>query len=218
MRQQVVVIGLGRFGSSAAKSLYNMGHDVLAIDKEESRVQSMMGQVTHPVTGNAMDEEVLRDLGITDYDAAVVAVGADIVASVMTCVLLKTMDVSYIVARAHDELHGNVLERVGVDKVVHAESEMGVRLAHNLFNPNLQEYLELGPSYGLSRMRAPEEFDNKTLKELGFSGPRDRYGLAVLAILRGRDVTVNPSENERIHAGDLLALAGEDERLQNLPA
>mgnify|MGYP003331154493 CR=1 FL=1 len=81
MRQQVVVIGLGRFGSSAAKSLYNMGHDVLAIDNEESRVQSMMGQVTHPVTGNAMDEEVLRDLGITDYDAAVVAVGADIVAS-----------------------------------------------------------------------------------------------------------------------------------------
>ena len=218
MRQQVVVIGLGRFGSSAARSLYNLGHDVLAIDINEDRVQSMMGQVTHPVTGNASNEAVLRELGITDYDAAVVAIGSDIVASVMTCVLLKTMGVSYIVARAHDELHGNVLERVGVDKVVHAESEMGVRLAHNLFNPNLQEYLELGSNFGLSRMRAPQEFDDKTLKELGFSGPRDKYGLAVLAVLRGRDVTVNPSENERIQAGDLLVLAGEDERLQSLPA
>ena len=201
-----------------ARSLYNLGHDVLAIDIDEDRVQSMMGQVTHPVTGNASNESVLRELGIKDYDAAVVAVGSDIVGSVMTCVLLKTVGVPYIVARAHDELHGNVLERVGADKVVHAESEMGVRLAHNLFNPNLQEYLELGPSFGLSRMRAPQEFDNQTLKELGFSGPRGKYGLAVLAVLRGRDVTVNPSENERVQAGDLLVLAGEDERLQNLPA
>jgi trk system potassium uptake protein TrkA len=218
MKQQVAVMGLGRFGSSVARSLYNLGHDVLAIDDNEERVQSMMGQVTHPVTANASNEAVLRELGIADYNAAVVAIGSDIVASVMTCVLLKTMGVAYIVARARDELHGNVLERIGVDKVVHAESEMGVRIAHNLFNPNLQEYLELGPSFGMSRMRAPQEFGGKTLKELGFSGPRDKYGLAVLAILRGRDVTVNPSENEQIKAGDMLVLAGADERLQNLPA
>ena len=218
MKKQVVVIGLGRFGSNVARSLYNLGHDVLAMDVTEDRVHSIMGQVTHPVAGNGTNEAVLRELGVPDYDAAVVAVGSDLVASVMTCVLLKTMDLGYIVARAHDDLHGNVLERIGVDKVVHAESEMGVRLAHNLFNPNLQEYLGLGPNYGFSRMRVPENFVNKTLKELGFSGPRDKYGLAVLAIKRGNDITLNPDNDDRLRDGDLLVMAGQDEHLERLPS
>ena len=144
-------------------------------------------------------------------------VGSDIVASVMACVLLKTLSIPYIVARAHNELHGNTLERIGVDKIIHAESEMGVRLAHNLFNPNLQEYLELAPNFGLSRMKAPEDFADKTLKELGFSNPRDKYGLAVLAIKRGRDITLNPDNDDRLKAGDLLVLAGRDEFLERLP-
>ena len=217
-KKQVVVIGLGRFGSSVARSLYNLGHDVLAIDVDDERVQSTMGQVTHPVAGDATNDAVLRELGIPDYDAAVVAVGSDVVASVLTCVLLKTRDIDYIVARAHDELHGNALERIGVDKVVHAESEMGVRVAHNLFNPNLQEYLELGPNYGFSRMRVPDAFVNRTLKELGFSGPRGKYGLAVLAIKRGQDVTLNPDNDDRLQAGDMLVLAGKDELLERLPS
>lgn len=217
MKQQVVVIGLGRFGSSAARSLYNLGHDVLAMDVDEDRVQSMMGEVSYPVSGDATNENTLRELGVPDYDAAVVAVGSDVVASVMACVLLKTMGVTYVVARAHDDVHGNALDRIGVDKVIHPESEMGIRLAHNLFNPNLQEYLELAPNFGLSRMRAPEDFADRTLKELGFSNPRDKYGLAVLAIKRGRDITLNPDNDDRLKAGDLLVLAGKDEFLERLP-
>ena len=217
MKQQVVVIGLGRFGSSVARSLYNLGHDVLAMDVDEDRVQSMRGEVSYPVSGDATNENTLRELGVPDYDAAVVAVGSDVVASVMACVLLKTMGVAYVVARAHDDVHGNALDRIGVDKVIHPESEMGVRLAHNLFNPNLQEYLELAPNFGLSRMRAPEDFAEKTLKELGFSNPRDKYGLAVLAIKRGRDITLNPDNDDRLKAGDLLVLAGKDEFLERLP-
>jgi trk system potassium uptake protein TrkA len=216
LKKQVAVIGVGRFGSSVARSLYNLGHDVLAMDIDESRVQSIMGQVTHPVAGNGTNEAVLRELGIQDYDAAVVAVGSDLVASVMTCVLLKDMNVPYIVARAHDELHGNTLKRIGVDKVIHAESEMGVRLAHNLFNPNLQEYLELGPNYGFSRLIVPEAWVNKSLKELGFSSPRDKYGLAVVAIKRGKDVTLNPDTDDRLRAGNLLVMAGRDELLEGL--
>ena len=221
MKKQVVVIGLGRFGSSVARSLYNLGHDVLALDLDEDRVQSLMGQVTHPVAGNGTNEAVMRELGTPDYDAAVVAIGSDIVGSVMTCVLLKTMGVPYIVARAHDELHGNTLERIGVDKIIHAEAEMGVRLAHNLFNPNLQEYLELSPNYGFSRMRVPDDWVNKTLKELGFSGPRGKYGVAVLALKRGRgknNITLNPDNNERLQMGDQLVLAGRDELLESLPS
>ncbi len=217
MKKQVVVIGLGRFGSSLARALYNLGHDVLAMDTDEERVQAIMGQVSHPVRGDSTNEAVLRELGIANYDAAVVAIGSDIVASVMACVLLKTMGLPYIVARAHDELHGNTLERIGVDKVVHAESETGVRLGHNLFNPNLQDWLELTPNYGFSKMKVPDDFVNKTLKELGFSkSPRDKYGLAVLALKRGKDVTLNPDNDDRLQAGDLMVLAGRDDLLEGL--
>lgn len=217
-KKQVVVIGLGRFGSGVARSLYNLGHDVLAMDVKEDRVQSMMGQVTYPVAGNATNETVLKELGVPDYDAAVVAVGSDIPGSVMACVLLKTMEIPYIVARANNELHGITLERIGVDKVIHPESEMGVRLAHNLFNPNLQEYLEMAPNFGLSRMKVPPQFVDKSLKELGFSSPRDKYGLAVLAIRRGKDVTLNPDIDDRLRSGDMLMLAGRDELLERLPS
>ena len=212
MNKNVAVIGLGRFGSAVATALYNIGHDVLAMDRDEERVQGMMGQVTYPVTGDATNEQVLRELGVPDYDAAVVAIGSDVVSSVMACVLLKTMGVGYIVARANNDLHGNTLERIGVDKLVHAESEMGVRMAHNLFNPVVQEYIELTPNFGLSRLPVPQRFVDKTLKELGFSSPRDRYGLAVLATKRGKDIILNPDVNERLRAGDVLVLAGSDER------
>ena len=217
-KKQVVVIGLGRFGSGVARSLYNLGHDVLAMDVNDDRVQSMMGQVTYPVSGNATNETVLKELGVPDYDAAVVAVGSDIPGSVMACVLLKTMEIPYIVARATNELHGITLERIGVDKVIHPESEMGVRLAHNLFNPNLQEYLEMAPNFGLSRMKVPPQFVDKSLKELGFSSPRDKYGLAVRAIRRGKDVTLNPDIDDRLRSGDMLMLAGRDELLERLPS
>ena len=217
-KKQVVVIGLGRFGSGVARSLYNLGHDVLAMDVNDDRVQSMMGQVTYPISGNATNETVLKELGVPDYDAAVVAVGSDIPGSVMACVLLKTMEIPYIVARATNELHGITLERIGVDKVIHPESEMGVRLAHNLFNPNLQEYLEMAPNFGLSRMKVPSQFVDKSLKELGFSSPRDKYGLAVLAIRRGKDVTLNPDIDDMLRSGDMLILAGRDELLERLPS
>ena len=216
-KKQVVVIGLGRFGTSVARSLYNLGHDVLGMDTDEDRVHTMMGQVTYPIVANGTNETVLRELGVPDYDAAVVAVGSDMVASVLACVLLKDMGLAYIVARAHDEIHGNALERIGVDKVVHAEAEMGVRVAHNLFNPNLQEYLELAPNFGVSRMRVPQGFANKSLKELGFSSPRDKYGLAVLALKRGKDITLNPDSDDRVRPDDLLLLAGRDELLEGLP-
>jgi len=216
MKRQVAVIGLGRFGSSVVRSLYNLGHDVLAIDNDESRVQHIMGQATYALTGDATDESVLRELGIPDYDAAVVAIGSAVVPSIMASVLLKTLEVPYIVSRAYNELHGNTLERIGVDKVIHAESEMGVRLAHSLFNPNVQEYLEVTPNFGISKMRIPNRFVNMSLKELGFSNARDKYGLAVLAIQRRMDITLNPDGDDRLQTGDTLVLAGKDELLDRL--
>ena len=100
--------------------------------------------------------------------------------------------------------------------MIHAESEMGVRLGHGMFNPNVQEYLEITPNFGISKMRLPERFVNMSLKELGFSSPRDKYGLAVLALRRGKDITLNPDTDDRLQAGDWLVLAGRDELLDRL--
>ena len=105
-----------------------------------------------------------------------------------------------------------------MNKVIHAEAEMGVRLAHNLFNPDVQEYLELAPNFGLSRIKVPSRFVKMSLKELGFSNVRDKYGLAVLAIKRGKDITLNPDADDRLQSGDLLVLAGRDDLLERLEA
>jgi trk system potassium uptake protein TrkA len=216
MKRQVIVIGLGRFGSAVTRKLYNLGHDVLAMDKDEVRVQEVMGQTTHALSGDATNEHVLRELGVVDYDAAIVAIGLDIMSSVMTSVLLKTLGVPYVVARAHNELHANTLERIGVDKVVEVESEMGVRLAHSLFNPNVTEYLELTPRVGVSKLRVPDRFLNMTLKEVGFSDPRDKNGLSLLAIQRGDHVNLHPEQGDKFKRGDWLLLAGRDDLVERL--
>ncbi len=144
MKKQVAVIGIGRFGRSVASALYNLGHDVLAIDRKEERVQDMLGKVTYPVSGDATNELTLKELGVTSYDAAIVAIGSDTVSSLMTSVLLRSLKNNmYIVARAQDELQSNALKLVGVNKTVLAEHEMGEQIAHNLFNPNVQEYMSM---------------------------------------------------------------------------
>ena len=177
MKKQIAVLGLGRFGASVARSLYNLGHDVLAIDKDELRVQTIMGTSTYALTGDCTNDAVLKELGIPDYDAAVVAIGSDVVSSIMTSVLLKTMGVPYVVARAHNELHGNTLDRIGVDKVIHAEEEMGNRLAHNMFNPNVEEYLEITTTFGISKLRVPDRFVGMSLKSWAFPAPEISTGL-----------------------------------------
>ncbi len=216
--QQIAIIGLGRFGSSVAYTLYQMGHDVLALETDEARVQAAMGQVTYPVQGDATQEAVLRELGIPNFDMAVVAIGSNVEASIMTTVLLKSMGVPHIVARAKTQLHGQTLERVGADVVVHPEQETGEHVARGLFHPEVQEYMEIAPNFGISKVKASALTINRTLKEAGLTGARDKYGLAVLAIRRGKDVILLPSEDERIQEEDVLVLASKEEMLDKLHA
>ena len=216
--QQIAIIGLGRFGSSVAYTLYQMGHDVLALEIDEARVQAAMGQVTYPVQGDATQEAVLKELGIHNFDMAVVAIGSNVEASIMTTVLLKSMGVPHIVARAKTQLHGQTLERVGADVVVHPEQETGEHVARGLFHPEVQEYMELAPNFGISKVKASALTINRTLKEAGLTGARDKYGLAVLAIRRGKDVILLPSEDERIQEEDILVLASKEEMLDKLLA
>ncbi len=216
MKKQVVVVGLGRFGSNVARGLFQNGHDVLALDINEKLVQEIMGDVTYAVKGDATDEAVLRELAVPNFDAGVVAIGSDLQANIMVTVLLKTLGLPYVAARAQNPLHGNTLERIGADKVIHPEEEMGVNVAHSLFNPDVQEYMELTADFGISRVKIPARFANMSLKESGFAGARDKYGLAVLAIKRGKDVTINPDSDDKLLAGDILVVAGRDELLERL--
>jgi trk system potassium uptake protein TrkA len=216
MKRQVVVIGLGRFGSNVARTLYQLGHDVMGLDADEDKVQTMMGEVTYAVRGDATQESVLRDLGVHNFDIAIVAIGANVEASIMVSVLLKTMNMKYVVARAHSRLHRETLERIGCNRVVNPESEMGGRLAHSLFAPDVDEYMEMTPSFGISRLKIPERFTGLALREAGFAGARDRYGVAVIALKRGDDITLSPDMGEKLKAGDILVVAGPDELVEKI--
>ena len=171
-----------------------------------------MGQVTHSVAGDGTNEGVLRELGVEAYDAAVVAIGSDIVASVMACVILQTIGISNVVARANNETHGNALHKLGVNRIVHTEKEMGNRVAHSLFTPEVEQYVGLTPDFGVNVIRVPREWVEKPLKEIGFSGPRGKQS-AVLALKRGKDVFLSPDTDDHLKSGDVIVVAGKDDHL-----
>ncbi|MFZ5755209.1 MAG: potassium channel family protein, partial [Bacillota bacterium] len=179
MRKQFAVIGLGRFGTSVAKTLSALGHDVLAIDSSESAVQAVVHDVTHAVQADARDEETLKALGIRNFDVAVVAIGHELEANILITVMLKEMGVKYVVAKAQTALHGKVLERIGADKIIYPEKDMGIRLAHNLVTSNVMDFIELSPGYSIVEIIAPFAYTNKTLGELNL---RARFGISVMAI------------------------------------
>lgn len=217
MKKQVCVIGMGRFGATVAQELYQSGHDVLAIDLEEEKIQEMLGHVTYAVRADASNESVLRELDVADFDVGVVALGHENVqASILITVLLKTIGVPFIVSRAVNELHGSTLERVGADKVVYPEMESAQRVSHVGFEPGLIDYMQVVPNFGISKVRPPEEMLRRTLEEVGLSGSSDKYGISVLAMRRGRSYILHPAKDEEIKPGDVLIVAGTNEQVGRL--
>ncbi|MCE2464493.1 MAG: TrkA family potassium uptake protein [Dehalococcoidia bacterium] len=216
MTKQVIVVGLGRFGASVAEELYQMGHDVLGIDMEEKNVQDMLGHVTYAVKSDATNEAVLKELGVSNFDVAVVAIGSDVQASILVTVLLKELGIPFIVARAINEIHGNAIGRVGADKVIYPEQETGRRLAHTGFELGVLDYMEVAPNYGITKLRPPDPFVRKTLSEAGLASPRDKYHVAVLAIRRGREYLLVPSRDEEILPGDILIVAASNNEISKV--
>ena len=188
--KQFVIIGLGRFGSSIAKTLYSLGNDVLAIDKDEDIVQEIADSVTHAVQLDATDENALRALGIRNFDVAVVTIGDNIQSSIMATLLVKELGVKYIIAKGHSDLHAKVLYKIGADRVVLPEKDMGVRVAHNLVSANILDYIELSEDYSVMEIQVLDEWSGKTLNELRL---RSKYGINVMAIKRGDEVNLSPS-------------------------
>jgi len=211
--KQVAVIGLGRFGSSVARTLASSGCEVLAVDVDEARVKAIADEVTDAVRADALDDEALRGLGLRNFEVVVVAIGHEVEASILTTVLLKEMGVPKIVAKAQDDLHGRVLQKVGADIVVFPERDMGVRLAHTLISRNVIDEIQLSTDYSILEMEAPPRFLDRSLKDLEL---RQRFGLTVLAIRRADRIIVSPDAEQTLEEGDVLVTLGQPEKLESL--
>ena len=215
IKPQVVVVGLGRFGKSFASKMYNLGHDVMAIDIDPDKVQSMVGQVTYPVTTDASSELSLRELGVQDFDVGVVAL-ADVEVSIMVSVLFKTLNINNIIARASSDLHKDTLIRLGCDRVVFAEDEMGEQLANTIFSPNVTEYLELTPNMGISKLSIPKRIVGMSLLEAGFINQSGNQKLTVISIKRGDNIILYPSNQEILNEGDEISIIGNNSNINKL--
>jgi trk system potassium uptake protein len=211
--EQVMVIGLGRFGSAVARELERLGHQVLAVDHSEQAVNEIAPEVTHALQLDASDEDALRAAGAADFNTAIVAISTETEPSIFATMVLKRLGVQNVIAKAGSQLHGEILARVGADRVVLPERETGLRLAHSFNVPNVIDYLDVAPSFGLEKIRPPRSFIGKTLGELDLKG---RLGLTPIALRRGPQVFVNPAREERVAEGDELILIGRDEKLDQL--
>lgn len=209
--KQYIIIGLGRFGTSIAKTLFSLGNEVLVVDVDEDIVQEISKDVTHAVQADATDENVLRALGIRNFDVAVITIGSDVQASIMTTLLVKELGVKYVIAKAHNEVHAKVLYKIGADRVVFPERDMGVRVAHNLSSSSILDYIELSPDYSIMEVTAINKWVGKSLKELNI---RSKFGINVMAIKRGNDINISPEADEYIRKGDVLVVIGGVEDLK----
>jgi trk system potassium uptake protein TrkA len=211
--RQVAVIGLGRFGSSVARTLAQSGCEVLAVDADAERVKAIVEQVTEAVQADALDEGALKSLGLRNFEAIVVAIGHEVKASILVTLLLKEMGVPKIVAKAQDELHGKVLQKVGADIVVFPERDMGVRLAHTLLSRSIIDEIQLSTDYSIFELQAPSQFLDRSLKDLQL---RQRFGMTVLAVRRGEGVVVSPDASFVLEHGDILVALGRADKIEKL--
>ena len=206
-----IVIGLGRFGQTLARQLCSLGAEVLAMDVRSDLVQQVADEVTHAVVGDSQDKDVLRALGVKDFDCAIVAIGSDLASSVLTVMNLKELEIPYIICKAHDETHRRVLEKLGVDRVIIPEQENAVRLARSLNSHNVLDYIELSEEYGILEIPAPRGWQGKTLKELNI---RAKLGVNIIAVESGGITNVSPAADYKILPGDVLVVLGDNYSLE----
>ena len=208
-----VVIGLGRFGTETARKLCELGCEVLAIDSHNDLVQQISTDVTQAVVADARDKDVLRALGVKDFDCGIVAIGASLADSVLATMNLKELGVPYVVCKAHDETHRQVLMKLGADQVVIPEQENAVRLAKNLSCPNVLDYIELSDEYGIIEVPAPKRWQEKTLRDLNV---RAKLGVNIIAVKRDGKIDVSPAADYTVQAGDVMVVLGDTDALNTV--
>jgi trk system potassium uptake protein TrkA len=224
--KQFAVVGLGRFGMAVARHLSQRGFQVLAVDRDPGRVAEAAEFVTRAIELNATDEESLRNSRISKVDAAVVGIGKDISASILITLILKNLGIKTVFSKASSPLQGKVLEKIGADRVVYAEKEMGEKVAESLVSPGISEYIKLSPDCTLMEVDVPHSFEDKTI---GVLAVREKYGVQIVALKRkvthtdrkGRvgfneNVIVAPGPNDGVIEGDRLVVLGENKNIDKI--
>lgn len=213
MKKEFVVIGLGRFGGSVCKELHRLGHQVLAIDIKEEKVNAVLTDSTKAVIADASREEVLKLLGVGNFDYAVVAIGDNMQASIMCTLLLKEMGVRNVWVKAQNANHKKVLAKIGADRVIQPEYDMGIRVANQIQSGKLQEYIELSEEYSISELDISKRLANKTLNELNI---RAKYGCTILAIKNGEKVNISPSAEDKLYERNMIVVIGKNNDIKRL--
>ena len=206
-----IVIGLGRFGSEAARRLCQLGCEVLVVDTSSELVQTVSNDVTHAVVADGRDKGVLRALGAANFDCAIVAIGDSLADSVLTTMNLKELGVPKVVCKAHDETHRQVLKKLGADQIVIPEQEQAYRLARSLSSQNVLDYIELSEDYGIIDLPAPDSWIGKDLRQLNV---RAKLGVNIIAVESGKKTNVSPSADYRICSGDIMVVLGDNMALE----
>ncbi|MEE0326832.1 potassium channel family protein [Butyricicoccus sp.] len=208
-----VVIGLGRFGTAVAEELYALGHEVLAIDREEGCAQRVSEIVTHTIIADAKDESVLQSIGVRNFDGVIICM-TDIEDSVMIALMLKDMGAKYIIAKSKSKQHSRMLELIGVDRIVFPEQDMGVRLAQTISSRRALDFIELSPDYAIVELPLPNVWQDKTLAEIGV---RKQFGINVLAVRRGeKEIQVSPQAEFLLKHKDVLIVVGKNQNIRKL--
>lgn len=212
-KKEYIVIGLGQFGTSIAQTLMQNDCEVLALDINEKRTRAIADSVTCAVTGNVMDTELFAGLGIRNFDGAIIAIGENMEASIMATMVVNELGVPHILAKAQSELHAKILRKVGADRVVLPECEMGIRYANNMVHGNFFDAVELSPDISMMEIHVRREWEGKSLKQLNM---RAKYKINVIGIKSEEGFDVNPDPDEPLSAGAQLVSIGRNEVLNKL--
>lgn len=207
MKREFAVIGLGRFGGSICRELSMEGMQVLAIDNDEDRINEYKNIASHAVIADSTDEVSLKEIGIKNFEHVIVAIGDNIQASILTAVILTDLGIGKITVKAQNDYHEKILNKIGVDQVVHPERDMGKRIAHNIISSNILDYLELSDDHSIVEVKAGKRMMGKTLVELDI---RANYGCNVVAIKRGTEINVSPAADDGLREDDILIVIGAD--------
>ncbi len=215
MKKSFLVIGAGRFGKSVALAIGEAGHDVMVVDKDEALIQEISSEVTDAVATDATSESCIKAIGVRDFDAVVLAIGSDIQASIMAAIILIEKEARYIAAKAQTDLHGKVLEKIGVNRVVYPERDMGHKIAHSLIAPSIIDMIELSEEYSVVEIAAPAKMVGKSLLELNL---RARYGISVIGLRRNNvgNTIISPTAEDIVEENDIIVAIGDNKNLHRL--
>ena len=211
--KQYLVIGCGRFGSSVAKKMCQLGNEVMVIDKDEDSINNIAELVTHTAIVDVTEERDLKSIGLGNFDVVIVAISSDVRASIMATVIAKEMGVPKVVCKAKDELQAKVLYKIGADKVVFPERDMGIRLAYNLASENILDQINLDPEYSIMEIVTPQNWVGKTIIELNL---RAKYDITVLAVKTQSGLKVMPSPNYKMQEKNILIIIGNTDKISDI--